>query len=101
VVKFTLSLKQFEINNTINDVKFYRLTSGGAKSTLITSSAVVGTDTIVFTLTHWCSTSPNSCPADTQNLNFRIEGLKNYATTKPPTIPNSLTVDDPAIGKVE
>jgi len=70
------------------------------KGSSISYTAVVNTDTIVFTMTSWCSTT-TSCPEATNNLDFRIEGLKNYPTTKPPTIPCSLTVDDSLGGKIE
>ncbi len=88
IAKFRLSLKQFDINNTMTQVHIYKMASG-VKGAEIPYTFTQTTDYIEFTLTSWC-TAP--CPEATKNFDFRIEGFKNYPTTKPPTVPNSFTV---------
>lgn len=98
-VTFRLSLKQFELNSTISAVKLYRMSSG-VKGATIAYTYTIATDYIEFKLTSWCSTTA-SCPEATKNFDFRIEGFKNYPTTKPPTVTNTFKVDDSSGKKIE
>jgi len=63
--------------------------SSGVKGAEIPYTFTQTADYIEFTMTSWC-TAP--CPEATKNFDFRIEGFKNFPTTKPPSVPNSFTV---------
>lgn len=93
IVTLTLAFDLFNLPAAgISGVTIFAL-SGSTVGSAIAYTEVTGSTSWVFTMTSWCNTSSvTTCPAGSSNINFRIEGLVNFNSTKPPTIYCNLTI---------
>ena len=103
IITVEYPLDQVQLNvATTSLLTFFQLTSGGAVSTAITATSVTSNSTyIIAKFTEWCSSGGVACSSGVENIRFRTIGLKNPASTLPPSNSFKIFVDTAAALKID